>query len=544
MNQNETESEGKKERVSQSTMLVSITEKSDIELFHDEYQEPYVRYEQDDCIQYFKIRSRNFKRWISNEYWKLYGHVPNNEALNSALNTIEGKACFEGSEYKLENRIAFKDNELYYDLGNWTAVRVNKEGWNILSEPPILFRSYNHQKRQIEPDSNVLGDELSTLEDFMILVNIKDPAQKLLFLVSLHCMFLPHIPRPIIVLHGDQGTAKTTTSTIIKELVDPSNLKNLRIGHSYAEFIQQSSHHYLLPLDNLTTLPGWMSDALCRLVTGEGFSKRELYTDDDDMIYSMRRCIILNGINLVPSKPDLLDRSLIFELDAISKNDRIDEKSFWEEFNEIKPRVLGAIFSNLSKAINIHPKINLRSKPRMADFARWGAAIAEVLGHTSHQFIDAYEKNISIQNTEALEASPIAKVVFNFMETQSEWSGSATDLYEKLDHIAESLNVDKRNNRYPNDPNWLWRRLKEVKPNLAAQGIMIEKDDRDRSRGRIIRLIKDNKVYVDGLQNVLENGVRADLVSEGQNDSNDTSFLDLSEEEQERKVDEYFEKIE
>jgi len=187
------ENTDEKVKASQSTQLVALIEGSDVELFHDEFDEPYIRFKQGDHYEYSKIRSKNFKRWISNKYWKLLRQAPNNESLNSALNIIEAKACFEGREYKLENRIAFYKNEIYYDLGNWTAIRINKDGWVLLSEPPILFNNYNHQKEQIEPERSTEGDERTILEDLSFLINIKEPDQKLLFLVSLHCLFLPHI---------------------------------------------------------------------------------------------------------------------------------------------------------------------------------------------------------------------------------------------------------------------------------------------------------------------------------------------------------------
>ena len=489
-NESKVENSDEKAKTSQSTQLISLIEGSDIELFHDEYDDPYIRFKLGDHYEYCKIRSKIFKRWISNKYWNLLRQVPNNEAVNSALNIIEAKACFEGNEYKLENRVAFYKNEIYYDLGNWTAIRINKDGWDLMSEPPILFRSYNHQREQVIPERCKEGEEPLILDDLLCLINIEEPNQKLLFSVSLHNLFLPHIPRPIFVLHGDQGTAKTTTSTLIKELVDPSMLKNLRIGNSYAEFIQQASHHYLLCLDNLTSLPTWMSDALCRLVTGEGFSKRELYTNDDDIVYSFKRCISLNGINLVPNKPDLLDRCLIFELLPISKHNRLEEAIFWDSFNAMKPKVLGAIFSVLSKAMKIYPTIQLDCKPRMADFAKWGSAVAKAIGYSAEEFINAYNENISIQNTEALEANPIAKVIINFMECQSEWTGSPTDLFHELSDVAESLMIDTKDRRYPSDPRWLWRRIKEVKPNLEAIEITIEKDDRNHAIGRQIYIRK------------------------------------------------------
>ena len=518
----------------QSSQILTIIEESDIELFHDQYDEPYIQCKLSDRFEYFKIGSTKFKRWISKEYYNKFGKTINSEALNSAINIIAAKACFDGKNYELENRVAERDKDIFYDLGDWTAIKINAHGWNRIQEPPILFKTFSHQKTQAIPIESEDSEINTIFEDLLLLINVKDSKQKLLFLISFHCLFLPNIPKPIFVLHGGQGTAKTTTSKLIKELLDPSQLSTLTIGNSQSEFMQQADHHYLLGLDNLTSLPVWMSDTLCQLVTGAGFSKRRLYTNDDDIIYSFKRCVSLNGINLVPSKPDLLDRCLIFELEPIAKKDRIDEKVFWNGFNEMKPKVLGAIFSTLSKAIKLHSNIYLESRPRMADFAIWGAAIAEALGYSKEEFLEAYDDNIKIQHIEALEANPIARVIMAFMDDKIEWIGPATDLYVELDDIAESLKVDTKNRKYPSDPNWLWRRMKEVRPNLESHGIYIDKDDSNRSTGRRIIIRKEDS----------KNAVNADMVPEGQHDTNDTSFLDLPEAEQEIRTKKYIDELE
>ena len=64
-------------------------------------------------------------------------------------------------------------------------------------------------------------------------------------------------------------------------------------------------HNYICYFDNVSEIKEWISDQLCRAVTGSGFSKRELYSDDDDIIYNFRRCIGFNGINLGATKADL-----------------------------------------------------------------------------------------------------------------------------------------------------------------------------------------------------------------------------------------------
>lgn len=534
------------EKPKQSNKLVSLIKHANVKLFVDEYGEPYARFREVDLFQSRQIKSKHFKRWLCKKYWDKYNDVPNSESVNSALNIIEAQAFFNGQQFKLHNRVALHESSIWYDLADWRAVRIDNNGWEIVSDPPILFRSYNHQKVQVEPKRCHDSELNEILEEFMSFINIREKWQKLLFLVNLICGFVPDIPHPIDVLHGDQGTAKTTASTIKKELIDPSELKSLRYGNNYNEFVQQASHHWHLPLDNLTSLPGWFSDSLCRVVTGEGFSKRELYSNDDDVIYSLKRCITINGINMVPSKPDILERALIFEFEPISQTNRIDEEIFWKRFNESKSKFLGAIFSVLSKAMKLYPTIELNAKPRMADFARWGVAIALAMGRSEEEFLQAYKINIVIQNTEALEANPISRVIIAFMEKRTDWIGSATDLLYELEELASDLKIDTRDHRFPKDPRWLWKRVKEVKTNLFAEGIYVEKDDSRRAEGRKIILRKvlceENKFG----SHVPRNDVSDVMLSEGRNDNKDNIdniFDNFREPDVEAEIDEFLREI-
>ena len=49
-----------------------------------------------------------------------------------------------------------------------------------------------------------------------------------------------------------------------------------------------ANNGYLLAFDNLSSLPAWLSDALCRLASGGSFAVRQLYTDDDEVLFQRR----------------------------------------------------------------------------------------------------------------------------------------------------------------------------------------------------------------------------------------------------------------
>ena len=207
---------------------------------------------------------------------------------------------------------------------------------------------------------------------------------------------------------------------------------------------------------------------MCRAITGDGFSKRELYSDDDDILYAFQRVIGLNGINLVVEKPDLLDRSVLIDLDRVPDAERREQTESWRAFAMAKPGILGAIFDILAKAMAIHPTLALKNLPRMADFARWGEAVSQAMGYDPGQFLEAYAENVSRQNEVAVETSPVAEAVLAFMEGRSAWEGTPPELLAELTALAEALMLNKKSRKWPAEPSWVWRRIKEVRSNLRS----------------------------------------------------------------------------
>jgi len=181
--------------------------------------------------------------------------MPGDEKMRKYLRVLEGRACFEGELIPLNVRVSWHDGVIYYDLGDWRAVRISADGWEIMDRPPILFRHSPHQQPQVEPQRGGKLDELDRL------INLASPADRLLVRVYLVTALIAGIPRPIIVVFGDQGSGKSFFFRILKKLLDPSSLMTLSPPDTPREFIQIASHHLVVYLDNLSTLPAWLSDA-------------------------------------------------------------------------------------------------------------------------------------------------------------------------------------------------------------------------------------------------------------------------------------------
>jgi hypothetical protein len=309
---------------------------------------------------------------------------------------------------------------------------------------------------------------------------------QLLLLCWVVFSFIPELPHPAPILAGPQGSNKSTFQKVLKELIDPSSVQAQANPNGLNDFIQTASHHWFLVLDNLSHLSEWLSDAICRVITGGGFTKRELYSDDSDVIYDFKHIVGLNGINLVVEKADLLDRSLIFNLKRSKQFTK--EEIFWATFEERKPYILGGIFNTLVKACGLiatipEPEDNFR----MADFAHWGSAIAQALGFNSKDFIEAYKTNVSKQNQEALDASPVGMALIEFMSDKNQWTGTPTDLLNEFEKLTEQLHININSKLWPKDARWVWRRITDILPNLEAEKI---KASQSRDKQRFITLKK------------------------------------------------------
>lgn len=480
--ENNTGEDEQEKRLSEADILLEMLK--DLRLFQGEDTEPYAEVEIHGNKEFLHVNSKQFKRYICKRYFDRYKSAPKTQAIKSALLVLESKAIFDGEKCQLSNRVAEYKGCIWYDLADdkRRSVRINAEGWSIVENTPTIFKKFSHQKSQMLPQRN--GD-IRKILDF---VNLREDDQ-LLFLIYLVACFIPGFPHPIQIIYGEKGASKTMTFKLLKSLIDPSFIQVLTFPKNIQELIQNLDHHWYLGFDNISKISDTISDALCRACTGEGLSKRRLYTVDEDKIYRYQRCVALNGINVVATKEDLLDRSILFELERISPEKRREEGKMWSEFEQEKPLILGSIFDTVVKAMLIYPTVNLNKLFRLADFTVWGYAIAQALGESGEEFLLQFSSNIEKQNKEVLESNPIATTIIHLMEDETEWRGRAADLLGFIENIAAEERIDVKSGTFPKSANQLTRKLNNIKSNLEDAGIEFEV--RHTNKGNIILINKN-----------------------------------------------------
>jgi hypothetical protein len=446
----------------QASLLVEAARGA--EFFHTSDGDTYATIPVNGHRETWALKSRGFRDWLSKRFYESEGSIPNSQATQDALNTLQGIARHDGPEFEVHTRLAAKDGCVWLDLCDeeWQVVKISADGWEVVREAPVKFRRTRGMRALPVP---VRGESVSLFRD---LLNVSE-TDWVLLISWLVTAFRPGYPFPVLVIHGEQGSAKSTLSKMLRELIDP-NVAPLRSEQrDERDLMLAATNSWIVALDNLSRLPAWLSDALCRLSTGGGFATRTLYENDEETLFMAMRPIIINGIEELTTRSDLLDRSVIINLPAIPPDRRKTEAEVWREFEFVRPFVLGSILDGVSHALRNVESVRLEHKPRMADFAMWATAAEESFGLSRGSFISAFIGNRESANELALEASPIAATLVDFIQNEARWTGKPSELLDELNRCAGE--DTKRQQGWPKRSNALSGAIKRIAPNLRTVGI-------------------------------------------------------------------------
>jgi hypothetical protein len=306
------------------------------------------------------------------------------------------------------------------------------------------------------------GASVEALNSFLNLSNSND---FVLIVAWLLAALRPGGPYPLLAISGEQGSAKTVLSKLLKALIDPNAAPVRALSREERELMIAANNGYLLAFDNLSGLPNWLSDTLCRLASGGSFAVRQLYTDDQEVLFESTRPILLNGIEDVVSRPDLGDRAIFLTLPPIANEHRRPESELWREFEIARPRILGALLDAAVHGLRAMGRVHVDRLPRMADFALWATACETALWPAG-TFARAYAANRRAAIESIIEADPVATCVRALMVDRTMWTGSASDL---LGLCAESIRADvSSSTSWTKNPRALAGRLRRAQTFLRA----------------------------------------------------------------------------
>ncbi len=461
---NDEENENKSR--SHAQLLLEIADGAGVELFRDagDGDDAFVAIPVDEYVETFKLPSNAVTEWLQYEFYRAYSQPPSEQGVRDAVAHLKAKAKYVGKAERVGVRVMGDENVVWVDLCDeaWRCVRIDADGWKVVEGAPVRFVRHRGMKPLPIPQR---GGRIDELQQF---VNAGDDDAFALMVAWLVGIFSPSGPYPVLVINGEQGSAKSTTCRILRELADPNGAPIRAMVREARDLAISANNARVLTYDNVSSIPAWLSDALCRLSTGGGFSTRELYSDASEMIFNAKRPILLNGIPDFVGRPDLLERSIVLTLPSIGK--RCPEKQLWAAFDEAKPRILGAILDAVSAAIRNLATTDVADLPRMADFAMWIVAAESALGWPAGRFMAAYADLREQSTMTAIEHSPIGSPVLAYLNAKGKWNGTATKLLDEISSEAYTPDRSRKRREFPSTANALSNQLKRMAPELRRLG--------------------------------------------------------------------------
>lgn len=417
-------------------------------------------------LEVWRVYSTGYESWLRTAYWRSEESGVADTTLKAALATIAAAGVNDGEEITAHVRAAKDDLGYLIDLcdENWQAVRVSPTGWQVLEQSPAHFTRTQSMRALPQPMRG--GDIGSLWQHTNIPTN-----RRILVLTWLLDSFRPDTPFPVLELVGEQGSAKSTTQSVLRSLVDPNKVMLRGRPKSVEDIFVAAANNWLVSYENLSGLTAEQQDAFCTLATGGGFAARQLYTNGEEHVMETKRPVVLNGIAVVATRPDLIDRVIHVDMPTIPSESRKDDADTSAAWELDRPFVFGALMDLFVQALRILPTVKLTHKQRMADFERFGEAVSRALGFAPGDFQRQYAELIRAGIDRALESNVVAQVLDKYFEDRIDpwnWKGTAGQLYELLNDQS----ISDRGN-WPRSPKGLADQLRRIAPAYRAKGIEI-----------------------------------------------------------------------
>jgi hypothetical protein len=427
-----------------------------VSLFHDPNGTAFADLEIDGHRETWPIRSRQFRHWLRRRCYEETGSAASTETIRSAVDLLEARAQFDAPERTVYIRIAEQDGRTYLDLADkdWRVVQIGPDGWQVVTSPPVRFRRPAGMLPLPIPQTG------GSIEGLAAFLNLSEPDEFVLVVAWLLAALQRGGPYPLLVIAGEQGSAKTVLTKILRALIDPNAAPTRALPREERDLMIAANNGHILAFDNLSSLPSWLSDALCRLASGGSFAVRRLYTDCDEVLFQATRPAILNGIEDIVCRSDLADRAIFLALEPIADERRRTERQLWHKFEVVRPRILGALFDAVVHGLRRLSRVRLERYPRMADFALWATA-CETAFWAPGTFLRVYDANRRAAIEGVIEADPVAAFVREIMAVRSTWAGRASDLLRA--RIVAGEDVPDTTAGWPRNPRVLASRLRAAR---------------------------------------------------------------------------------
>lgn len=430
-------SEEKPSQQNASQKLLQLFEESGCRVFRDAANQLYMQLAIDQDSPVLPLYSATVENFLKRIYYKATSAPISENALKQVIGVLAGIASFEGDAEPTYLRVAEHNGAVVVNLADeqGRVVIIDEEGYEILSSSPVNFIKSRMMGELPEPRFAVANATHRLFEQLGL--DGENMAGVIAYL--LNCLN-PKGPYFALMVVGEQGSGKSVLCQLIKRIIDPSPVSRMQMPKSIQDLMIHAKNGHLLLYDNLSGMLPEMADAFCVLATGGGYASRQLYTDSDMHVLEAMRPVILNGINEVTKRPDLLERCIYIQLPALPKGTRKTEKEIEEIVSDLLPSVLDELYKAVSAALRNRERVDVPSAIRMADAAHWIAAAEAAMGYAEGElvrFIEAGQQDLVLQTT---VNDPLC-LALKAVAARGVFEGLMEQLFKDIYNAAENTSV-------------------------------------------------------------------------------------------------------
>ncbi|MGE5554244.1 MAG: ATP-binding protein [Betaproteobacteria bacterium] len=444
----------------------------------------FGRIKVDDHFEQWPLNSDRLSNRLRHLYRTQTGEIVNSYALSEAIKALVAEADCTAPDAKTYVRTAPGEGCIYIDLcnENWEAVKITRDGWQVVKDHPVLFNRPPHLLPLPQP---VEGGVVEDLWQFIDGMEISD----FIVLAALITWWLTpwKCGYPILNLIGGPGTGKSTLAKMLVSLIDPVMDPLKTLPRNEEQLVQIANGSWVLAFDNVSKIDQWLSNSLCKVSTGIGMQIRELYTTDIMRAYHIARPVIITSVKNVVTARDLRSRTITIPLSRIEK--RRTATAIEAAFAETTPRILGFLCSAIAQGLKrFEAEANSADvESRMADFEVWGSCVEEAVGFFKGDFLKAwtYVRSRTLEDTVRGESLiPLARQLLK--EHHGSWKGTTKQMLAAL--RLKVSDDDIRGEDWLNSEKKLSCEMKRILPCLRDLGIEYEEAGRSQNGATLYRL--------------------------------------------------------
>lgn len=464
---------------SQTQQIIDFV-KAQSELFHGPNNVTFAKEISSGEVR--RVDSRAFRDWLTHKFYTSSGRAIRETALREAKMTIAGLAMQRFKEVAI--RVAGSKGDYWLDLakpGSSLAIHLQPGSYKLCRSPFMFTRSDTVQELP-EPAHN--GD----IRPLWDIANIPENSRLLVIAWIVECL-RPDTPYPVLELLGEYGSAKSTTASVLRRLIDPNDANLRGVPKSDKDFVVSAGVNHLICLENVSHLSAAIQDAMCIAATGGGFAARRLYTDAEEAVINIKRPIITNGIAAAITRQDLVSRTITVVVPRIT--DAQESDKLQEEFKRNLPTIFAGLMHIAAMSLKYLPNMQLPPdrRPRLLEFSLLGMAVAKAMGLPPSDFMKQFEsaKQDGLERT--LEANPVAMAIREWVAkrhySEKKTAGQWLCILSKYKPLGSG--------DWPSSAKGLGDAMRRAAPSLRQLGITCESGGK--TGGRILWHIGQEQRY-------------------------------------------------